>query len=161
MEFKDTPTSLKLLKFVVMAIALIILVAWSWFVVGNYIIPQLESNKNVSIEVVGGSSDVIKTVAHIPLDERKYKLIYKDTDNDIAYYMVLDTSRALSIGDTVITSNGDETTVRAVDVYGFYVDYNDVFYPGMSGTVIRDEYGESVGYVSKLIDSDSVYCIWN
>jgi hypothetical protein len=122
----------------------------------------LTSNKDVtSITVEYASPDVIKTVAHITLDSEKYELIYEDDDNDIAYYRVLDRDNLVSVGDTVYTINGDETTVTATDVYGFYVEYNEVFYPGMSGSVIINSTGNSVGYVSRLDNSEFVYCIWN
>jgi len=107
------------------------------------------------------ASDVIKTVSHIDLSANKnLECIYVDSINDISYYRTLDSKDLVSIGDTVYTSKNDSTEVIATDVYGFYVKYNDVFYPGMSGTVIRNADGEGVGYVSTVLDSDTVYCIW-
>lgn len=105
------------------------------------------------------NTDIVKTVGHISLDD-SFEKIYTDVDNDIAYYRYPCNSHLLNIGDTVYTCNDDTVTVTATDVYGFYVTCEDSFYPGMSGTAIRNSNGQGVGYVSELLDNDTVYCIW-
>lgn len=103
---------------------------------------------------------IVKTVAHIDYTEDA-KLIYKDDEHDIAYYTTSEDSMRLSAGDTVYTINGDAVTVRCTDTYGFSVDYSTAFYPGMSGSAIVDSRGITMGYVSCVVNSEYVYCIWS
>lgn len=105
--------------------------------------------------------DVFKTVAHITLSNENIELLFVDDVHDIAYYRYTDDESHPNVGSHVITCNGDVTIITALDVYGFYVKADNKFYPGMSGTVIRDTDGNSVGYVSGIVDSKTVYCIWD
>lgn len=104
--------------------------------------------------------DIIKTVAHISLDG-EWELIYEDIDNDIAYYKYIGTRTSVKTGDIVINEHNKEFKVIGVYNEGFYIEYNDNFYPGMSGTIIRDKQGKEVGIVSTLINSEYIKCIYS
>ena len=105
------------------------------------------------------NTDIVKTVSHISLSE-DYEVIYTDCDNDITYYRYVGERDFVTVGETVYTCNADAVTVTATDVHGFYVTCNNVFYSGMSGTVILNSNGNCVGYVSELLTDNTVYCIW-
>ena len=106
------------------------------------------------------TESLYKTVGHIKVSNPDMKLVYLDEDNDVAYYMYIGDNTTLKPGDKVTTVNADTVTVTGCDVYGFYVDKPELFTTGMSGTSILDVDGNTVGYVSKIIASKSVYCIW-
>lgn len=107
-------------------------------------------------------NDIIKTVSHINLEEdNNLELIYKDTDNDIAYYRFRGERDLVNIGDVLTTCYGDKVTITYCDVYGFRVNNSKYFSPGMSGTGLLNSKGQIVGYVSEMLKNDEVYCIWN
>lgn len=107
------------------------------------------------------SSDLYKTVAHIDMsDVEDLVLVYEDAENDVAYYRYVGDRDIIKEGDTVTTYEGNSAKVIALDVQGFYLEYSDMFYKGMSGTSIFDSNGNVVGYVSKIVNNERVFCIW-
>lgn len=119
-----------------------------------------ETPTSVNNYAFKSTEDLYKTVGHLKVDNPDMKLVYLDEDNDIAYYMYIGKDKLLKPEDKVYTQDNNEVTVTGCDVYGFYVDKPELFTTGMSGTSISNLDGETVGYVSKIIASKRVYCIW-
>lgn len=115
----------------------------------------------VDAESTTSSFDIIKTVDHVSLDDSSYELIYSNPDEDIAYYRYIGKRDTVKVGDKVYTDSGVCAKVLRTSNVGFEVEYDGSFYPGMSGTPIRDESGVVVGYVSALINSEYVTCIYS
>lgn len=106
--------------------------------------------------------DLYKTVAHIDLSYRDdLQLVYVDNENDLAYYMYLTDKRNLSIGDKVYLNTGIECTVSYIDAYGFAFTSDAYAYQGLSGTAVRDVKGNQLGYISRTLNEDEIYCIWS
>lgn len=115
----------------------------------------------IKVEVTPYSdSDIFKTVAHLNISNPELELIYTDSVNDVAYYRYVGERNLLKVGDSVTLSNDSVSTVVNVELNGFYLEYRDNVYVGMSGTPVFDADGNTVGYVSELLDN-KVYCIWN
>ena len=107
-------------------------------------------------------TNLIKTVAHIPVDDTKFELYYKDIDADVAYYTPINGFDLLDAGSTVKFYDGTETVVESSDTQGFTIFKPDNFTAsGKSGTVVLDPVGNTVGVVSQLVGKDRIYCIWN
>ena len=114
---------------------------------------------NVTLEDYGGV-DIYKTVAHLPIDCEELELLYTDSVHDIAYYRYVGDRTQLVVGDEVKLSTGDACTVRNIDMTGFYLDNADRAFVGLSGTIVTNSKGETVGYVSS-IKNQMIYCIWS
>lgn len=106
-------------------------------------------------------SDVVKTVAHVEVHNDNLELIYKDEINDIAYYRYTGKNKLAKENDILRTCYGDSVKIIYVDIYGFKVKSDiSVIQPGMSGTALEDIDGNTVGYVSTILEDNVVYCIW-
>lgn len=105
------------------------------------------------------TSDIIKTVAHITLDDKLFEQIYVDYDNDIAYYRYIGERDLVKVGDTVTIEDGNTSEVTDVTYPGFLIKANNDFHTGNSGMAVFNDKGVIIGYVSSLIN-DEVYCIW-
>lgn len=109
----------------------------------------------------GFADNIFKTVAHINLSKIKnLKLIYLDTDSDIAYYMYAGDRDSLTIGETVSFYDGTESHVVSIDVQGFTVGYTDSVTFGYSGTAVLNSDGVQIGYVSERLANGDIRCIW-
>lgn len=104
------------------------------------------------------ATDVIKTVDHVVMPE-DFKQIYSDAENDIAYYIYTGDRGLAKAGDTVLTVNGDKTTIINCTSAGFTVESPELFVTGMSGSAILNEEGDTIGYVSMIFDN-KVFCVW-
>lgn len=106
-------------------------------------------------------SDVVKTVAHVEVHNDNLELIYKDEINDIAYYRYIGKNKLAKENDILRTCYGDSVKIVYADIYGFKVKSDiSVIQPGMSGTALEDVDGNTVGYVSTILEDNVVYCIW-
>lgn len=106
------------------------------------------------------SPQVYITAAHIPSDQiAGYTLMYVDEDRDAAYYLKDDYQyHAPSVGDTVYF-NGEEGTVKRVDVLGrFFVETDSQVYQGLSGSRVEAKDGEDIGFISS-VKSGELTCV--
>lgn len=112
--------------------------------------------------VLSSPTDIVKTVAHIDVNNSNLELLYKDVDNDIAYYRYTgNVSKLVEENDILTTCYGDKVEVIYTDIYGFKVKSDvSVIQPGMSGTALENVNGDTVGYVSTILEDNIVYCIW-
>lgn len=112
--------------------------------------------------VLSSPTDIVKTVAHIDVNNSDLELLYKDADNDIAYYRYTgNVSKLVEENDMLTTCYGDNVKVIYTDIYGFKVKSDvSVIQPGMSGTALENVNGDTVGYVSTILEDNVVYCIW-
>lgn len=103
---------------------------------------------------------IIKTVAHTKVPE-DYILIHKDTENDIAYYIQGPGHVELHEGDYVIIAEAGIAEVVSITPKGFYLDMRNVnMRSGMSGSpVLKDN--KTCGYVSSIMPTGYLYCIWS
>lgn len=104
--------------------------------------------------------DVFKTVAHVPVDNVELELIYKNAEDDVAYYRYIGPRELVSIGDTVALYDGTEGKVTSTSINGFTVDLDCPIVQGLSGMAILQE-EHQIGYVSALLENGEVYCIWS
>ena len=104
--------------------------------------------------------DVFKTVAHVPVDNEELELIYKNAEDDVAYYRYIGPRDIVSIGDTVLLYDGTEGIVTSTSINGFTVKLDCQIFQGLSGMAILQE-EHQIGYVSTLLDTGEVYCIWS
>lgn len=114
---------------------------------------------SVTLEDYGGT-DIYKTVAHLPIDCDELELLYSDSVHDVAYYRFVGERTQLQVNEKVKLMTGDECTVRNIDMTGFYLDNVEAASVGLSGTVVMNGAGETVGYVSAIKDN-RIYCIWS
>lgn len=107
------------------------------------------------------ATEVYKEVAHLSYDRFvNGTLICVDMDNDIAYYRANDRMQTMATTDTVQLDSGESLSVKEVDLRGFYLQLNGAdVHAGMSGSPVWLD-NEIVGYISKLLDADTLYCIW-
>lgn len=119
-------------------------------------------------DIMSGTSDanmkpvdgqVYKTAAHVTVNSDEYQLLFSDSENDVAYYRYAGSIPRVVIGDTITLANGSSSTVTNTDIYGFYTDGADDVSVGLSGTIVQNEDGETVGYVSSVV-TGKLYCIW-
>ena len=112
--------------------------------------------------VLSSPTDIVKTVAHVDVNNSNLELIYKDADNDIAYYRYTgNVGKLVEEKDILTTCYGDNVEVIYTDIYGFKVKSDvSVIHPGMSGTALENVNGDTVGYVSTILEDNVVYCIW-
>lgn len=104
---------------------------------------------------------LLKTVAHIDLSTRDdLELVAVDYDNDVAFYKYVQPTRNIEIGETVKLIGGIEATLVYTDAVGFCIDCSSIS-TGMSGTAVQNMSGEQIGYISKRLPDNTVYCIWN
>ena len=104
--------------------------------------------------------DIFKTVAHVPVDNAELELIYKNAEDDVAYYRYIGPRELVGIGDTVNLYDGTKGTVTSTSINGFTVELDCQVVQGLSGMAIL-QYEHQVGYVSALLDNGEVYCIWS
>lgn len=137
----------------------VILIMLTWVAV--FTAGYLVRGDSPTVEL-SGTDDLFKTVAHIDLSDCEFLMeVYKDTDNDVAYYMYVGERDELKVGDKVHLQDGEEFEVTSIDVHGFtlapigtlYVDY------GYSGYAVMNTDEEQVGVISAT-DGEFVYCIW-
>lgn len=122
---------------------------------------NLFNDKSVYVRL-DSTSDILKTVAHVDLSYREdLKQVYVDVENDVAYYIYLNKTRNLSLGDTVYLMDGSECTVTYIDAFGFAFKSDSTLTQGLSGTAIRNANGVQLGYISKRLNTDEIYCIWS
>lgn len=137
---------------------------WIFAILFLLFLPFINSWLSLKIENLANDtneSKVVKTTAHTSVEGTEWQEIYRNEDEDVAYYRHTGDKQLVKPGDTIINVNGDEVEVKSTDINGFLVDYDDSFYPGMSGTPVTDSNGNPVGYVSSVVESKFVYCIWN
>lgn len=106
------------------------------------------------------ASDVIKTVAHISIRNPNFELLASFPDEDVAYYRQVNQLYAVAVGDIVYTYRGEMAEVTDIGIYGFTIRCETLTI-GDSGTVIRNESDNQVGYVSQQVGDNLYYCIWS
>lgn len=104
--------------------------------------------------------DVYKTVAHLQIDSPELELIYSDPVSDVAYYRYIGERTQLDIGDIVYLTTGEKCRVTNIDITGFYLEGATTVQAGMSGTIVTNSNGDTVGYVSST-SNGKLYCIWS
>lgn len=104
---------------------------------------------------------LIKTVAHVEVDNPDLELIYKDDNADIAYYSYVGDTAFVEKGDNLQTIHGDTVTVLTTDITGFTIDAKGAISAGQSGESILDSDGNCVGYISTELSNGNIFCIWN
>ena len=104
---------------------------------------------------------LVKTVAHVEVDNPDLELIYKDDNADVAYYSYVGDTVFVEEGDSLQTIHGDTVTVLTTDITGFTVDAKGAISAGQSGESILDSSGDCVGYISTELSNGNIFCIWN
>ena len=104
---------------------------------------------------------LVKTVAHVEVDNPDLELIYKDDNTDIAYYSYIGNIEFVEKGDNLQTIHGDTVTVLTTDITGFTIDAKGAISAGQSGESILDSNGDCVGYISTELSNGNIFCIWN
>lgn len=108
------------------------------------------------------AEDIVKTVDHSHIDSEDFELIYRDPENDVAYYRYVGVRDLITVGTVLYLYDGREVTVSATGRHGFTVSSNTVtFTVGMSGDPVLNADGEQIGYISALLQNGHVYCIWS
>lgn len=109
-----------------------------------------------------GTSDLFKTVAHVDLSHRTdLELVYTDIENDIAYYRYIGSKPRVYLNDLVYLNDGSECTITYIDAFGFAFTGDTKAYQGLSGTAVRDADGNQLGYISRVMNENEIYCIWS
>ncbi len=132
------------------------LIFFAGFLLGTYY-----SHESVGIIEYDVPNDIIKTVAHVTIDNEDYEQIYSNAEDDVAYYRYIGKRDLLSIGDTVYLYDGSEGTVTSTSINGFTLDMSCPVIKGLSGMAILDSEGKQIGYISQLLQNDQVFCIWS
>lgn len=127
------------------------------FLLGQYT-GEKNADRYVDFEV---PTDIIKTVAHVDVENDNLKLLHRDVVNDIAYYQFVGVRDICEIGDTVHLYDGTEFTISSTSINGFNLTGNEPVTTGMSGMAILDEEANQIGYVSSLLPTGEIYCIWS
>lgn len=127
------------------------------FLLGQYT-GEKNADKYVDFEV---PTDIIKTVAHVDIVNDNLKLLHKDISSDIAYYQFVGVRDICEIGDVVHLYDGTEFVVVSASINGFNLAGDEPVTVGMSGMAILDEENNQIGYVSSLLPTGEVYCIWS
>lgn len=104
---------------------------------------------------------LVKTVAHVEVDNPDLELIYKDDTADIAYYSYTGNAEFVEKGVNLQTIHGDIVTVLTADITGFTIDAKGAVSAGQSGESILDSDGNCVGYISTELSNGNIFCIWN
>ena len=110
---------------------------------------------------VHSADEVVKTVAHLRIDNPDYELLWSDIDSDTAYYRYVGDRELAKAGDTVYTYTNDKCKILSVTLLGFTIKAEEILPVGTSGTNIKNADGEVIGYVSQSIGDNQYYCIWN
>lgn len=106
--------------------------------------------------------DVYKVVDHVNIDKSDLEMIYRDPENDVAYYRYVGERDLTEVGQTVYLHGGEECSVTSTGAHGFTISSTSVnFVVGMSGDPILDKDGNQIGYISALLKNGDVYCIWS
>lgn len=122
----------------------------------------LLKSKPSTVTLDNADGDLFKTVAHIDLSSRSdLKLVYTDTENDIAYYCWINNKNNIEVGTTVYLYDNTECYVTYTDAYGFGFKGDVKVLEGLSGTAVRNAEGNQLGYVSRLLNTGEIYCIWS
>lgn len=108
---------------------------------------------------VDSDKNIVAHVGHVDMSNNdNLELLFEDKDNDISYYRRIDKSYVVE-DESVYFSDDSVAKVVGTDAYGFYTEYIPSVVPGMSGTAVRNEDGEVVGYVEQILNNN-IYCIW-
>ncbi len=127
------------------------------FILGNYT-GNSNADRYVEFEI---PADVIKTVAHVEVDNPDLECIFTDSKEDIAYYRYIGNRELINKGDTVYLYDGTEYEVTSTSINGFNMKSDTPTIMGMSGMAILDKDRNQVGYISSLLQTNEVYCIWS
>lgn len=115
----------------------------------------------VSVKIEDAKYDLIKTVNHINLEGcTDVEKVYTDADKDIAYYMYVGTRDVVTVGDTVYFGD-TASVVTSIDIYGFTVEGFEFIKAGDSGKSVYDTKRNQIGFISELLATGEVYCIWS
>lgn len=121
----------------------------------------IQNVQPVNYESIHTGDTIVKTVAHIPLENDNMILLHSNVETDTAIYVNTSELPMLNIGDSVYTIRSEKCSVVAADATGFVISDNNVLYPGCSGQSILNANGDCVGYVSERQIDGNVRCIWN
>lgn len=135
----------------------IVLACFGFYLLGTWS-GERNADMYVDFEV---PTDVIKTVAHVDVANDNLELIYKDISEDIAYYRFIGVRDIATVGDVVHLYDGTEFTITSTSINGFNLDSGKDVEVGMSGMAILDKDNNQIGYVSALLPTGEVYCIWS
>ncbi len=127
------------------------------FILGNYT-GNSNADRYVEFEI---PVDVIKTVAHVEVSNPDLELIFTDSKEDISYYRYIGNRELINKGDTVYLYDGTEYVVTSTSINGFNMKSDTPVIMGMSGMAVLDTNGNQVGYISSLLQTNEVYCIWS
>lgn len=104
--------------------------------------------------------EVFRLVGHMAGNKIKdAEFLFYDNTNDVAYYRHT-VDHYVKEDDVVYLEDDSESKITGLDTYGFYIEAQSSCVPGMSGTSIRDENGNTIGYIAQILNKN-VYCIWS
>lgn len=127
------------------------------FLVGQWNLKR-DTKYTIEAEV---PTDIVRTVAHLVVEDANYKLIYKDTETDVAYYQ-WQGSREMTTKDSIVyLYDNSEGVVLSTSINGFTAKFETATYKGLSGMAVLDEDRNQIGYISQVFDDGSVFCIWS
>lgn len=147
-------------KMIIASLIFILVITFAWLVKQSLLLDEYRAKEQEPVESEV-PNDIIKTVAHIELSSNDYELIYRNTEEDIAYYRYVGERNLLAIGDIVRLYNGDEFIVTSISRNGFTISGDSTLLMGVSGSAVLDSEGNQIGYVSTMYDSGDVFCIWS
>ncbi len=142
-----------------MASRLKTLLLYSLLFISGYVLGRLPYSR---ISVIGlNSPEFVKTIAHIQLDSGDYRMVYVDTENDIAYYEVLDEQiKQITVGTEITDIHGGKGVVKETTPFGFIMECDTILMrSGESGKPVLHD-SNVIGYVSEAVSDSLMYCIW-
>lgn len=135
----------------------IVISCFVFFLLGTWS-GEKNADRYIDFEV---PEDIIKTVAHVDVDNDNLELIYRDAVEDIAYYRFIGVRDIAQTKDKVHLYDGTTYTITSTSINGFTMTSNASATVGLSGMAVLDEEDNQIGYVSALLPSGEVYCIWS